>query len=249
VETRPDPTLSTDPQHAFYDTFWAERPPDLNSEEVQRLAKILEAYAMILGGRSAPQGGFEICDLGCGVGWISAELAKFGRVTGVDLSPEGVRIATARWPSINFIVADILSWRPTKQFDIVVSSEVIEHIEEKEQFADTVSALVRPGGYLILTTPNKYWKAAAFAGGARPQTIEAWASPSQLRRLFSRNFVVLRHETFILDFAYSGLLRITSAPKALRMLDYIGVRPIYDGLRIAAKMGLYQLLVARKRGG
>ena len=81
-----------DEHRKYYDEYWSNRETRLNAHEVLRLSMILKAFSLIpqdSKGRSP-----RICDLGCGNGWLSNELTKFGSVTGVDLSPEGVAQAS-----------------------------------------------------------------------------------------------------------------------------------------------------------
>ncbi|HYT90480.1 MAG TPA: class I SAM-dependent methyltransferase [Gemmataceae bacterium] len=239
-------TASLKEQERFYDRYWAERPTALNPAEVERLGEIYAAVALAL--RHSGRKSFSICDFGCGTGWLSAELSKFGRVKGVELSPEGAAIARQRYPQASFEAANILTWRPAERFDLVVSSEVIEHIEDKAAFIVTVDAILKPGGYLILTTPNQRVRRWWDATNSGEQILEYWMTPSELRRLLPRGYAILHHRTFLFDYFYAGIFRVLSAPKLLGSLRAIGLLPLYDGLRDAAKLGLYQILVARKPG-
>ena len=63
-------------QEAFYDEYWQDRHKKLNTSEVERLAEIILAISHIK--RETGRDQFDICDLGCGVGWLSNELVKFG---------------------------------------------------------------------------------------------------------------------------------------------------------------------------
>ena len=227
-------------QIAFYDDYWRSHKLELIPAEVSRLAEILKAIALILPRLQGRD--IKICDLGCGRGWLSAELSKFGRVTAVDLSPSAVEAARERWPHVDFQTANILTWRPTESFDLVVSSEVIEHVPDHGLFADTVRHLLRKGGFLILTTPNGRVKKAWDASNGGSQIIENWLKPAQLRRLFS-TAKLLKHEVFILDFSYVGMFRITSAPKLLKLLSVAGGGKVYDFIRESIGLGLYQILV------
>jgi 2-polyprenyl-3-methyl-5-hydroxy-6-metoxy-1,4-benzoquinol methylase len=228
-------------QRSYYDRYWAEHAIQLNPAELLRLSHIIAAFADL-----PRTSGRTICDLGCGTGWLSAELAKFGEVTGVDLSPEGIELARKRWPGIAFEAANILEWRPAARFDLVVSSEVLEHIEDKRAFAATVEAILKPGGHLILTTPNRKLKAAWDRADAGAQFHELWVSPRELRQLFSPSFELLDHHTFMFDYLYAGLYRWTSAPKLRALLRGAGLMPIYNGLRTTLDMGLYQIYVGRR---
>lgn len=233
-------------QESFYDDYWQRRRKTLNTSEVERLGHVTLAMALV---RRETQGReFEICDLGCGLGWLSNELVKYGKVTGVDLSPEGIRLAQERWPGVSsFVAADILAWRPAEKFDLIVSSEVIEHIPDKEAFARTVEHLLKPGGHLVLTTPNGHCKQAWDRGRHGEQMIEEWVTPGQLRGLFSSFLDTRSHYTFEYDYLYTGVFRFTSAPKLLGLLRALRLGPLWNGVRRTLDMGLYQIYVGRRR--
>jgi 2-polyprenyl-3-methyl-5-hydroxy-6-metoxy-1,4-benzoquinol methylase len=233
------PSLSE--QRTFYARFWRESAPQLHAAEIERLGEIYRAIALIRATKSA----WSICDLGCGTGWLSHEMLKFGDVTGVDLSPDGIELAKERWPGAKFETQDVLTWRPPSRFDLVVSSEVIEHVPDHRAFIATINAILKPGGYLVMTTPNlrlKKWWDKADAG---QQAIENWLSPAQLRRLLN-GYEILRHETFMFDYLYVGPFRVLSAPKLLAAIRRTGLHHLYDGLRRSAGLGLYQICVARR---
>lgn len=229
-------------QRVYYDEYWQSHKFDLIPDEVLRLAEILKAIAQLMPNFLGQD--IKICDLGCGRGWLSAELTKFGSVTGVDLSPKAINAASQRWPNVRFLSADILTWRPDESFDLIVSSEVIEHVPSPKQFAETIHHLLRKGGYLVLTTPNGSVKAAWDAGNQGQQIIENWLSLRQLRHLFP-SFEVLSHKVFILDFSYSRIFRLTSAPKLLRVLRTLRLIRVYDFVREFCGLGLYQIFVGK----
>lgn len=180
------------------------------------------------------------------MGWLANEVKKFGRVTGIDLSPRGIELARARWSDITFLCIDALEYRPESRFNVVVSCEVIEHIPDQGAYVRTISAALEPGGYVILTCPNARAKQAFEKLGNVNQPIEIWPTRFQLLSMFRAEFDVLLHRTFVLDFAYSGIYRWTSAPKLLMMLRVFGLTHLYEGLRQTLELGLHHLLVARK---
>ncbi len=111
-----------------------------------------------------------VMDLGCGNGALCAELAKAGyQVVGVENDSNGVKIASMAHPQIafyNFGVQD----DPAKllahegAFDVVVSTEVIEHLFSPHLLPLYAAKVLRPGGYLVVTTPfHGYWKNLALA--------------------------------------------------------------------------------------
>lgn len=81
-----------------------------------------------------------ILEVGCGFGVISKELFKYGRVTGMDLSPKGIEFAQKLNPELSFFHSDVLNYDfGDKKYDIVVNTEVIEHtpVESRERSGDS----------------------------------------------------------------------------------------------------------------
>lgn len=236
--------FDTAAKRSFYDEFWADRPALLNAHELSRLTEILRQLSVVRSLR--PREILEVCDLGCGTGWLANQLRIMGNVTGVELSPQAVEAAKRRFPGVEFIASDITTWRPEKSFDIVISSEVLEHLVEKNAFVATIDHVLRPGGWLVLTTPNGLVKRSwDKGGGGVEQIVEDWVTPKDLRLLF-RHYRLLHQSTFFVDFAYVDKFRWLSAPKLLRVLRGLRVDDIYNLLRSKMNLGLYQLILCQR---
>lgn len=94
-----------------------------------------------------------ICDLGCGNGHISGRLSKLGYdVTGVDASASGIRIARNAYPKAKFIHARI-EGELTGKFDLVISSDVIEHLYRPSDLLEAARSLLGPNGHVLIGTP------------------------------------------------------------------------------------------------
>lgn len=130
-----------------------------------RMAIIRDALAAVAGagGDRQPLLGLTVLDIGCGGGLLSEPMARLGaRVTGVDADAAGIAAARAHAEAmgldIDYRVAaaeDLIGQPGTGPFDAVVASEVVEHVADRALFADSLAALVRPGGVLVLTTINR----------------------------------------------------------------------------------------------
>src|SRR5687767_11881282 len=111
-----------------------------------------------------------ICDLGCGNGHIAGRLASLGyNVTGVDASPSGIQIARRTYPNVAFVETLIdRNLTRSQSFDLVISSDVIEHLYRPSDLLDAASALVKPRGHVLLGTPyHGYLKNLALALSGR----------------------------------------------------------------------------------
>ena len=100
-----------------------------------------------------------ICELGCGNGFLANNLATMGyEVIGVDESESGIRIARSNSePKAEFHVAGIdsklVEVMGGRVFDLILSVEVIEHLYFPSGLLDVAQKILRPKGKLVLTTP------------------------------------------------------------------------------------------------
>lgn len=223
----------------------ADLPPSQRDlHELLHLGEIFKALAKIVA--SENRASFEICELGCATGWLANELTALGRVTGVDPDTERIAQARQQYPQVAFEVGDLIAWDPRRQFDLVVSCEVIEHLRDKNSYVDTIKRITRPGSWVLMTTPNKklkpHWDAADMGEGL----FEDWLSEKELRALFA-DCEIIQHHTFLHDFAYTGAYRWLNAPKLRAVLAYCKVDMFYDALRQFLGHGLYQILLCRRR--
>lgn len=102
--------------------------------------------------------GVRVLDVGCGNGSMAGEFINRGcDVVGIDLSESGIRIARQNYPRARFeiLAADdrILSNLGEQPFDIVLSTEVVEHLYDPYLYAKGCFAATRPGGRFICSTP------------------------------------------------------------------------------------------------
>lgn len=102
-------------------------------------------------------GARKVLDLGCGNGALAATLTREGfNVTGCDADAKGIEIARRSYPGIAFRNVGIYD-KPAaledSDFDLVVSTEVVEHLFTPRMLPRFARAVLRPNGHLVLTTP------------------------------------------------------------------------------------------------
>jgi 2-polyprenyl-3-methyl-5-hydroxy-6-metoxy-1,4-benzoquinol methylase len=102
--------------------------------------------------------GAVVMDAGCGNGsFISLFQDRNWQLHGSDLSPTGIEIARKTFPNINFFLADGQTLyadflKTVGPVDVVLSTEVIEHVYDPRGFLRNCYELLKPGGIIILTT-------------------------------------------------------------------------------------------------
>ena len=99
-----------------------------------------------------------ICDLGCGNGYIAGHLAALGYdVIGIDASQHGIRIAGESYPRSRFICSVINETLRSRtalgSFDLVISSDAIEHFYRPADLVSAAVSLLKADGHLLLGTP------------------------------------------------------------------------------------------------
>ncbi len=103
--------------------------------------------------------GQQILDVGCGGGFLSNELARQGyAVTGVDLSPESLRVAKRYDTSgtVRYDVADAYELPyPDRSFDVVTAMDFLEHVDDPARAIREFSRVLAPGGLFFFHTFNR----------------------------------------------------------------------------------------------
>lgn len=104
-----------------------------------------------------------ILDAGAGFGQYSyfmSGLSKRWKITAVELKPEQVEDCNLFFSRIHspqrtfFEEADLLTYRKTGYFDLILSVDVMEHILEDTRVFENFHNSLKPGGVLIISTPS-----------------------------------------------------------------------------------------------
>jgi 2-polyprenyl-6-hydroxyphenyl methylase/3-demethylubiquinone-9 3-methyltransferase len=147
--------------------------------------------------------GKKVVDIGCGGGILSESMARLGaQVRGIDLSSKALRVADLHslesGVAITYeeIAAEALAAREPGSVDVVTCMEMLEHVPDPASIIQACTTLVRPGGYVFVSTINRNLKAYLMAiVGAEyilqmlprgTHDYEKFITPSELAR-FARN--------------------------------------------------------------
>ena len=129
-----------------------------------------------------PLTNINVLDVGCGGGILSESLARLGAsVHGIDVNPEGIAVAQEHAKldpriegNVRYSTATVESI--TEQYDAVIASEVIEHVESVPHFCAALVQATKPGGAIVISTLNRTTKAWALAVVAA-ESVLRWAPP------------------------------------------------------------------------
>jgi len=136
-----------------YDEWWQRRGrydhgPELGAQWARQVAQIADAL-------DAFGAGGDVLEMAGGTGWWTRWLARTaGRLTVLDASPEALDLNRARVcrDDVEYVVADVFSWRPPKTYDVVFFSFWLSHVPRARfsAFWSLVRSCVAPGGRVFL---------------------------------------------------------------------------------------------------
>ena len=155
--------------------------------------------------------GSDILDVACGTGvmfdyYISRNVAS---VTGIDISPEMVKIAKEKHKNeikIEVVCGDVLTAEFNKKFDLIVVYNAFPHFPEPEALIKRLASLLKSGGRLTIAHGASREDINACHEGAASKVSLGLISETELAKLFEPYFKV---ETIISDdtmYQVSGLL-------------------------------------------
>ena len=135
--------------------------------------------------------GLDVLDAACGEGYGSELLAgSAATVTAVDISAETIKHASMRYQHIEnlkFIEADCSQLQlGDKKFDAIISFETIEHLHQQEAMLAGFKNLLKPNGWLLISSPDK----------AEYSDAGNYSNPWHLRELYRQEFIDLLAQEF-----------------------------------------------------
>lgn len=102
-----------------------------------------------------------ILDLGCGVGTLSFYIAQHGcEVLGLDVSRRAINLCKENAKQLDlvdkteFLAGDFTTMNLKRKFDLILFSEVIEHLKDDKGALSKIYKLLKIKGFLILSTPS-----------------------------------------------------------------------------------------------
>jgi len=165
----------------FYDGIAESFDDVMNQYDVRRRLEVV--FDQFLGGLDLR--GQSLLDAGCGTGRFSEAAVRRGAiVTSVDIGPRLLSVTRDKCRTAQ-VCSDVTRLAfGDESFDVVVSSECIEHTPDPRAAVLELFRVCRPGGSVVITCPNRFWRwslTVASALGLRVYDgLENWPTWRQL---------------------------------------------------------------------
>ncbi|WP_197064961.1 class I SAM-dependent methyltransferase [Leptolyngbya sp. KIOST-1] len=176
----------------------------------------------------APEQPFQsILEVGGGQGGLTALLYPKAQVTNLDLDPQFAKAACNQKPNVTFVCGNAAQLPfPDHSFDAVTMFDVLEHIPDDAAAISEALRVLKPGGYLLVSTPDRsIWRFPYYAifkplCPAEESVMAEWGHvrrgytlddlkqrisiPYQRHATFINSFTVIGH-----DIAFSKLSKVS----------------------------------------
>lgn len=166
------------------DGEWASY--DTNEDESSRLEQFHIHFK-----KSYKKKNLSIADIGSGRGWLGNAFSIYGNVICIEPVKAVVNHGKKLYPHLNFYALkpnSFIKKNPNMKFDLIVCSEVLEHVIDKENFINDLFMLLKKSGIAIISTPRKeLYEEWTKKNGMPPQPIEEWISTDECINLFEGN--------------------------------------------------------------
>lgn len=191
-----------------------------------------------------------LLDIGCGKGFFLEYMNKFYSVVGTDISKYAVLASKELLDNLPLFVADAMHLCfKNEMFDIVTAFDIIEHVRDPEKILKECYHVLKPNGYMVLTTPNmdsigrKLKKDKWF--GHRDRTHVSLLYPNEWIKLIEENGFQVKNIFFdgLWDSPY-----FTKIPSFLQhiVFKYFSTILLCFGVTFPQKYGEDLYIIARK---
>ncbi len=192
-----NPRLSDEELREFYsrksyfiDDGGGQSPAGYTDYFSQCSPELLAEYFSILRRAAPASGAVRFLDVGCGPGGLVQEAGRYGwQAAGLEISRWAVEIGRKNGLEIHEGTLEEAAF-PGEAFDVIAMFDVLEHLPHPRGYLREILRILRPGGVLVVETPNvdgffarKIYRAAADL--VKPRAHICLYSPSSARRLFT----------------------------------------------------------------
>ncbi len=177
-----------------------------------------------------------VLEVGCGTGDLLAAV-KPSRGVGVDISPEMVKVASNKYPNLEFRLMNAANEAFTEKFDYIILSSLLGELDDIQAFLENLKGATHPGTRIIVDFYNYIWepvlKFGEKVGLKMPQHLQNWLPLEHIDNLFFMSgFDVVKRGYRLL------------VPKYIPIFSYL-MNNIVARLPLIRRFSLLEVLVAR----
>lgn len=185
--------------------------------------------------------GARVLELGCSTGdLLHAVKPAYG--LGVDFSKAAVDVANAKYPYLNFLVADAVEFKTEEKFEYIIISDLLTSLWDIQKFFNTMKTYVGPSTKIVISSYNYLWepilKIGENFGMKAKQPLQNWLSVKDIENLMRlENFELIKVEKKLLFPKYIPLFNLivnkflANLPgvNTLNLVNFLVARPLnYD---------------------
>ncbi len=198
------------PSRTYHESLWETVPAGLEPPDFALRRRFLLKHVAA---------GERVLDVGCGEGRFASELVSVGTsVVGIDVAEEPLRRARERDPRLDLrLVRDDGPWPlDDASIDVVWAGETIEHVADTAAWLSECRRALRPGGRLLLSTPDHGRLAMLWLALSRRAFERHFDPRADHLRFYTRAGLTRLLEDF--GFAEVAVRAVAGPPGARRLL-------------------------------
>jgi SAM-dependent methyltransferase len=136
----------------------------------------------------------KVLDVGCGIGNFLEHAKKNGwECAGIDIDPDAVDSARRKTGISDIEAADVVEYarrHPDKKFDLITFFDVLEHVDNHNEFITSIKSLLKPDGYVAMSMPYREHAMWLMKGDLPPCHLTCWDRESLKRFLEKHGFEI-----------------------------------------------------------
>ncbi|MDP3645511.1 MAG: class I SAM-dependent methyltransferase [bacterium] len=136
-----------------------------------------------------------VLDVGCGIGnFLSLAKEKGWKISGIDFDPDAVDAAKRVTHVDDFETTDVVTYmarHPERRFELITFFDVLEHVDNHNEFMASVQSLLKPGGHIAMSMPYRKHARWLMKADLPPMHLTCWDRESLKRFLKVHGFDVV----------------------------------------------------------
>ena len=136
-----------------------------------------------------------VLDVGCGIGnFLELATEREWQCAGIDIDPDAIEAAKQKTGIADLEAIDVIEYAkkyPSKRFDLITFYDVLEHVDNHNEFLAAILSLLKSGGHIAMSMPYRKHALWLMKGDLPPVHLTCWDRTSLQKFLEARGFDVV----------------------------------------------------------